>query len=93
MYRQIRRKNTFKKIRERKELLQATDNYDDLKEDGSLKNNNEMNHLMTAGRSKKTNWKKGHEAGLHKRRYGKPMNWSPRDRRQIEDMDLQEEEQ
>lgn len=92
MYRQLRRKNTFKKIRERKELLEATDNYDDLKDDGYLKNNNEMNRLMSNGRSEKTNHKKGHSNYRRSGRYGKGREWLPRDYKQIEDMNIQEEE-
>ena len=92
MYKQIRRKNTYKKIEERKRLLEAVGEYDGLKEDGYLKNNNEMNRLMSNGRSEKTNHKKGHSNYRRSGRYGKGREWQPRDYKQIEDMNTQEDE-
>ena len=86
-----RRLNRSKKIKQRSTLLETfawwldKDNYDY----GKLANNNEMNAFMGKSRRAKTNTRKSHSNYRHKGGYGPANNYSPRDTRQMEDMDEQ----
>lgn len=86
-----RRVNRKRKIKQRSNLLKAFDWWLDKDEFyyGKLSNNNEMNALMGKSRRAKTNTRKSHSNYRHKGGYGPATNYSPRDARQIEDMDNQ----
>lgn len=86
-----RRLNRNKKIKRRSNLLEALTWWLDKDEFyyGKLSNNNEMNAFMGKSRRAKTNTRKSHSNYRHKGGYGPANNYSPRDARQIEDMDEQ----
>ena len=93
MTRAERRNRRKKKIKHRSNLLFALNHW--LDKDsfyynyGKLANNNEMNALTNRGKSVKTNTRKGHSNYRHKGGYGPANNYSPRDTRQIDDMNDQ----
>ena len=65
----------------------------DLKFIGMLDNNNEMNRLLGNSGKRKTNTRKASASYRHKGGYGEAKKYKPRDKRQIEDMNLQEIEE
>ena len=86
-----RRVNHKRKIKQRSNLLKAFDWWLDKDEFyyGKLSNNNEMNAIMSQGRSKKTNTRKSHSNYRHKGGYGSATTYSPRDAKQVADIDAQ----
>ena len=66
---------------------------EDLKYAGMLDNNNEMNRLLGNSGRRKTNTRMASASYRHKGGYGKAKKYKPRDKRQIEDMNLQESEE
>lgn len=60
-------------------------------EDGYFANSGEISKYITAGKSKKTKTKNGHASYRHKGTYGAAVDHSPRDKRQIDRMNLEEE--
>ena len=100
MNRSERRRNRAKKIKERIRLLIAhsptpmfriQDSYLP-KFSGMLANNNEVNHLMGAGKKRKTNGKKECASYRHHGSYGQAKHLTARDKRQKISMDQQENE-
>jgi len=92
MNRAERRKNKWKKVRERMNLIKSLFyNIDDyIDSPGKLSNNNYVNN--TAG-NQKTNTRKAHSTYRTKRGgYGKATQWSPHDQRQIDNMKEQLED-
>ena len=59
--------------------------------DGYFTNSGEISKYITAGKSKKTKTKNGHASYRHKGAYGAAVDHSPRDKRQIDRMNLEEE--
>ena len=91
MNRSERRRRRTKKIKQRSNLIKALNRWLDKDEFyyGKLANNNEMNAVMSRGKSVKTNTRKSHSNYRHKGGYGSSNNYSPRDAKQVEDMDEQ----
>ena len=95
MNRQERRKNKWKKIRQRIELvrnkwkncLKPLDDF--LPPDGYFSNIDEINKWMGAGRKKKTKTKDGHASYRHNGSYGEAIDYSPHDKRQVDDFEEQ----
>ena len=90
------RANRERKIKQRKKLVAATYkssalDYSDIK-DGYFANNNTLNACMGAGKSKKTKAKHGHASYRHKGAYGKAIDRTAHDQRQIDSMDIDLEE-
>lgn len=94
------RANRERKIKQRKDLVNATHrtwqqeeqdwcSYKDIK-DGYFDNNNTLNACMGAGTAKKTKAKHGHATYRHKGAYGKAIDRTAHDQRQIDSMDDQE---
>lgn len=97
MTRGERRKRRKRKIRQRMNLATDINRYPgdanvtaDLRESGRFANNNEMNRWGKRGTAKKTKAKHGHASYRHKGAYGKAVDYSPHDLRQVQDMDQQE---
>lgn len=94
MNRGERRRRRKRKIKQRMMLADAIGrclgSHPDLGEPGYFANNNEMNKWGGAGRSQKTRIRHGHASYRHKGDYGKAMEYSPHDLRQVQDMDQQE---
>ena len=91
-----RRKDTFKKIRQRVELLtNLTPSWADEiylpKHRNMLANNNEVNALVGAGVKTKTNTRKASASYRHKGGYGKANKYTPHDQRQLDAMDLEDD--
>ena len=91
MDRSERRRRRTKKIKQRSNLMKALNMWLDKDEFyyGKLSNNNEMNAVMSRGKSVKTNTRKSHSNYRHRGGYGPANNYNPRDARQIEDMNDQ----
>jgi len=88
-----RMRETALKIKQRLKLLKSVRN-DAPKFEGMLANNNEMNHLMTYGTSKKTNRNKRKSNYKSKLGgYGVENDYSPHDQRQIDEMNYNEDEE
>lgn len=96
-----RRANRRRKIAQRKRLINslnqhynknAFEDFCDFAEikDGYLDNNNDMNKYSSGGRAKKTKSKHGHASYRHNGAYGKSINRSKHDQRQVDSMDEQE---
>lgn len=91
------RANRERKIKQRKDLVNATHRklqedwcgYKNIK-DGYFDNNNTLNACMGAGTAKKTKAKHGHATYRHKGAYGKAIDRTAHDQRQIDSMDDQE---
>lgn len=82
-----------RKIERRRHLLSHLDHAGravDVK-DGYFANSGEISKYITAGKSKKTKAKNGHASYRHKGTYGAAVGHSPRDKRQIDKMNLEEE--
>lgn len=60
--------------------------------EGQLRNNNDMNRVGQHGTAKKTKAKHGHASYRHKGAYGPAIDYSPRDQRQIDEMNDQLDE-
>ena len=91
-----RRKDTFKKIRQRVELLtNFTPSWCDSvqlpKHLHMLANNNEVNAFVGAGVKTKTNTRKSSASYRHKGGYGKANKYTPHDQRQLDAMDLEDD--
>lgn len=88
-----RRRRRKRKIKQRINLATAINQFfgikPDLGEPGYFSNNNEMNKWGSAGRRKKTKIKNGHASYRHKGDYGKAIEYSPHDLRQVQDMEQQ----
>lgn len=85
-----RRNSREKKIKQRSNLLAALELWLDKDQDYSkLANNNEMNAVMSRGKSAKTNTRKGHSNYRRKGSFGPANNYCHRDARQIENMNNQ----
>jgi len=88
------RKNRWKKIRQRIELMKnkipRIFPYDEsvLEVDGKYANNNYVNN----GGRIKTNVRKAHSNYRRPGGFGEDKNWCPHDKRQLDDMDEQESE-
>ena len=82
-----------RKIKHRRYLLSHLDHtgHSTDVEDGYFTNNDEISKYITAGKSKKTKTKNGHASYRHKGAYGAAVDYSPRDKRQIDRMNLEEE--
>ena len=92
MNRQERRKNKWKKIRQRIELVRnkcLKPLEDFLPPDGYFSNIDEINKWMGAGRKKKTKTKDGHASYRHKGEYGKTVDYLLHDQRQVDDFEEQ----
>ena len=91
MDRSERRRRRTKKIKQRSNLMKALNRWLDKDEFyyGKLANNNEMNAVMSRGKSVKTNTRMGHSNYRSKGGYGSATNYSPRDAKQVEAMDEQ----
>ena len=87
-----RRANRRRKIAQRKRLINSLNNDCPEIKDGYLDNNNEMNKYSHGGRSKKTKTKHGHASYRHNGAYGKAIDRSAHDQRQVDSMDEQEME-
>ena len=99
MNRSERRKQRKRKIKQRINLANAINHFPgdaDLitvdSEPGYFANNNEMNRWGSKGTAKKTKARNGHSSYRHKGAYGKAVDYSPHDLKQVQDMDQQEEE-
>lgn len=96
------RANRQRKIKQRKNLINsinrpwtgATTDFCDFAEikDGYLSNNNEMNKYGQRGRAKKTKTKHGHASYRHSGAYGKAIDRTTHDQRQVDSMNEQEKE-
>lgn len=87
------RENRQKKIDKRRHLLSHLDwikRYERV-EEGYFANSGEVSKYTTAGTAKKTKAKNGHASYRHKGAYGPAVNYSPRDKRQIDRMNNEEE--
>lgn len=81
-----RREVRKRKIERRRHLLSHLDHAGrsvDVK-DGYFANSGEISKYITAGKSKKTKAKNGHASYRHKGTYGVAVDYSPRDKRQID---------
>lgn len=96
MTRAERRRRRRKKIKQRATLADNINRlfgiHPELRDEGYFSNNNEMNKWGSAGRAKKTRTRHGHASYRHNGDYGKAMEYSPHDLRQVEDMNNQERE-
>lgn len=80
--------NREKKIKRNKKMIESCCWYlnADL-EDGYYKNNHEVSKAITAGKSTKTNTRKGHSSyRCTQGDYGKAKKYSPHDMRQLQKM-------
>lgn len=95
-----RRANRRRKIAQRKRLINSLNEswtapgvdfceFAEIK-DGYLDNNNDMNKYGSGGRAKKTKSKHGHASYRHSGAYGKSIDRSMHDQRQVDSMDEQE---
>lgn len=87
-----RRANRRRKIVQRKRLINSLNSDCPEIKDGYLDNNNEMNKYSHGGKSKKTKAKHGHASYRHNGAYGKAIDRSAHDQRQVDSMDEQEME-
>ena len=91
MNRAERRERRNKKVKQRSDLIKALNRWLDKDESyyGKLANNNEMNAVMSRGKSIKTNTRKGHSNYRRKGSFGPANNYCHRDAKQIESMNSQ----